>query len=452
MEVNFIALRIAASLSGSLQQAAKLGRIAGSILLLGLLTTKSVFAGPDMDQYDLVFGDEFDGTELDANKWVTGQLWGPYLRVNEEEQFYVDTLGMHKDFMHSPFQFTGSTLKIVATPVSNELQPPVRPEWSDEPGSIWRSVPNMEYRFAGPEEGEKEYSPDNVKYLSGLITSYNSFNYTYGYVQARMKLPVGKGLFPAFWANTVKYDGNVPEIDIMEFVTPPSNRVYQNYWYTDPDIDPRIKVPSVYEFAEGDVQGWHTYGMEWSSTEIIWYVDGTEVHRVDSSEHIIANQDLHLIANMAVGGVWPGSPDENTAFPAATEIDYIRAYKKRSQPPVASDDTIGPIDAGSSVTFAVTANDTAVDGEIIPTSVTIVSQPESGSAEVQANGQVTYTHDGSSSAESDSFTYTVLDNLGNVSNPATVSIAPIEAEPEAAEIIGPVPAGLCECGSNTENR
>jgi len=91
-------------------------------LLLGLLATRSVFAGPDLNQYDLVFGDEFDGTELDANKWVTGFLWGPYHRFNNEEQFYVDTLGMHRDFTHSPFQFTGSSLKIVATPVSDQLQ------------------------------------------------------------------------------------------------------------------------------------------------------------------------------------------------------------------------------------------------------------------------------------------------------------------------------------------
>jgi len=82
---------------------------------------------PQIDDYQLVFGDEFTGTELDTNLWDTSLLWGPYHVINNEEQMYVDTLGMHSSFSHTPFTFTGETLKITASKVNASLQPPVRP-------------------------------------------------------------------------------------------------------------------------------------------------------------------------------------------------------------------------------------------------------------------------------------------------------------------------------------
>jgi len=92
----------------------------------------------NLSNYRLVFSDEFDappGSTLDAAKWDTGLLWGPYFPINNEEQLYVDTLGMHSAYSqsadgYSPFVFTGDTLKIVATatgPNGSGLQPPPRP-------------------------------------------------------------------------------------------------------------------------------------------------------------------------------------------------------------------------------------------------------------------------------------------------------------------------------------
>lgn len=297
--------------------------------LLLLLTANSTIlqtahASPNLGEYRLVFSDEFNGSELDSEKWNTGLLWGPYLPINNEQQLYVDSLGMHQDFDYSPFQFTGSSLKIVATEVSPELQPPPMP---DENDPVWDRY--GEYRYNGPSASGPGYQPEDVKYLSGIITSYDSFRFTHGYVEARMKLPKGQGLWPAFWTNTSFYVEDVPEIDVMEFLGHQTDRVYHTYHYFEPANNWRkISTPSYTTIQDDFTAGWHTFGMEWGPDEIIWYVDGKETRRIDSNEYEISNQAMYLLANLAVGGTWPGNPDPDTEFPAELEIDYIRAYRR----------------------------------------------------------------------------------------------------------------------------
>jgi len=116
---------------------------------------------------------------------------------------------------------------------------------------------------------------------------------------------------------------------------------------------------------------------------------------------------------------------------ASATVNVVVEVAVLNIPPVAVDDSIGPIDTDSTVTFSVVENDTDEDGQIDASSVLIINPPESGTVEVAIDGQVTYTHDGLSIVESDSFTYTVLDNSGDVSNEATVTIAPIEKATEA---------------------
>jgi len=67
---------------------------------------------PSLSDYELVFNDEFSSSVLDGNKWNTGLLWGPYLQINNEEQLYVDSLGMHQNSNHTPFELTGNSLII----------------------------------------------------------------------------------------------------------------------------------------------------------------------------------------------------------------------------------------------------------------------------------------------------------------------------------------------------
>lgn len=300
---------------------------------------------PGINNYELVFSDEFSGSSLDPSKWDTGLLWGPYHPINNEEQLYVDTLGMHSGIDHSPFEFTGSTLKITATPVSNSLRVPPRPDFYLSDGSrnpIWRPNDYSEYRFNGPvtdSDGNTDlgFQPEDVNYLSGIITSYDSFKMTHGYVETRAKIPAGRGLWPAFWLLTTHYVEDVPEIDVMEFLGQDVDRLYNTYHYFDVEDNYRkISTPSFPVYAENDPKDWtqdfHTFGMAWSPEEIIWYVDGKETHRITDSEYVIANQAMYLIANLAVGGNWPGAPDASTQFPATFELDYIRAYKRKLDP------------------------------------------------------------------------------------------------------------------------
>jgi len=133
--------------------------------------------------------------------------------------------------------------------------------------------------------------PDRLK--TAPITSYESLKMTHGYVEARVKLPEGHGLWPAFWMLPTHYIQDVPEIDIM------------------------------------GTQDFHTFGMAWSPTEIIYYIDGEETQRITKDDYTIPNQSMYLIANLAVGGNWPGFPAQ---FPATFEIDYIRAYKRKLDP------------------------------------------------------------------------------------------------------------------------
>ena len=289
---------------------------------------EQLFSDPstrDLSGYELVFSDDFDGTALDSSNWNTGLLWGPYVQINAEEQMYIDTLGMHANESYSPFDVSNGTLKITAVPKSSENPLPVRPAQNDP---VWGQY--LEYRFNAPKDGNPGYLEDEVDYLSGIITSYESFKMTHGYVEARVKLPIGKGLWPAFWLLNAHYVKNSPEIDVMEFLGEFPEKVYQTYHYFD---ETGLVSTPTHEIAGIDwTRDFHTYGVAWSPKEIVWYIDGVEVHKVTDANYLISNQSMYLLANLAVGGNWPGSPDSTTPFPATYEIDYIRAYKKKLSP------------------------------------------------------------------------------------------------------------------------
>ena len=285
---------------------------------------------PNLSNYTMMFNDEFNGSSLNPNKWDTGLLWGPYFPINNEKQLYVDTLGMHSDFSHSPFEFTGSTLKITATPTSSNLQPPARPA---EASSVWQPRSYSEYRYNGPSEDGPGYQPSDVDYLSGIITTYESLKMTHGYVEMRAKLPAGQGLWPAFWLLNTHYVEDVPEIDVMEFLGHDVETLYHTYHYFDIEDNWRkISTPSFTVQNTDWTQDFHTYGMAWSPTEIIYYIDGLETRRITDEDYLITGQAMYIIANLAVGGNWPGDPDASTPFPATFEIDYIRAYERKLQP------------------------------------------------------------------------------------------------------------------------
>ena len=281
---------------------------------------------PDLSGYRLIFRDEFDGNALDPSKWRTSYYWGPYKRNNSESQLYVDTLGVNAGFDHDPFEFSGNTLKINATPVGGAVQAPEQPGPNDP---IWTAP---RYGRQADFGHKPDYDASRVHYLSGVITSINTFDAAHGYFEARMKVPYGRGLWPAFWLLTKTYVEDVPEIDIMENLGQRPDRMHHMFHYFEPANDWRlISTPEAPSMNADLSAGFHTYSAAWEPGQIVYYIDGVERRRVTSDDYAIAKQEMYLLANLAVGG-WPGDPDEPDdagVFPATLEIDYIRAYEKK---------------------------------------------------------------------------------------------------------------------------
>ena len=244
---------------------------------------------PQLQDYQLVFEEEFDGSSLDLATWNTSYLWGDDLVINQEEQHYVDVEN-EPDFGFDPFEVADGSLTITSIPTPPEL--------------------------AGKANGQP--------YLSGVITSYDAFKFTYGYAEARARVPYGKGLWPAFWLLNAYYGDDDPEIDIMEHIGDDQDVVYHTYHYYDGDELRSTKshpVPGV-----DYTNGFHTYAVDWRPGLIVFYVNGKETHRITDPR--VSDQEMYLIANTALGGWWAGSPDGTTPFPATYEIDYIRVYQK----------------------------------------------------------------------------------------------------------------------------
>jgi beta-glucanase (GH16 family) len=258
---------------------------------LGRLNPQSPIAdGSLLDGYALVFADEFNGSTLDASKWNTSYLWGPELVINSEEQYYVDIL-KQPDFGFNPFRMNGETVTIQSIRTPSALLAKAK----DQP------------------------------YLSGVMTSYDAFKFTYGYVETRAKVTFGQGYWPAFWLLNAYYVEDKPEIDIMEFIGNDQDVVYHTYHYYDANDKLRstksMPTPGIDFTAD-----FHTFGVEWKPGVITYYIDGIERHKI--SDPKVSQQDMYIIANTALGGWWPGSPNTSTPFPGEFEIDYIRAYQK----------------------------------------------------------------------------------------------------------------------------
>ena len=242
------------------------------------------------EEYSLVFAEEFQAEELDFSVWNTSYLWGKDLVINSEEQYYVDVEN-ESDFGYNPFTLNGETLKIGAIRTPDNLLD----------------------------------AANGQPYLSGVITSYDSFKFTYGYVEARAKVPFGRGLWSAFWLLNAYYVDLKPEIDIMEHIGHDRDVLFHTYHYYDSNGELR-STESMATAGIDFTSEFHTYGVDWRPGKITFYIDGIERHSI--SDPNVSAQEMYIIANTAIGGWWPGSPDESTVFPAEYEIDYIRAYQK----------------------------------------------------------------------------------------------------------------------------
>lgn len=174
-------------------------------------------------------------------------------------------------------------------------------------------------------------------YTSARIITRGKFNFKYGKIEARMKLPYGQGIWPAFWImgesiGTVGWPA-CGEIDIMELVGGPTrdNTVHGTAHWDNNGSHAQYGKP--YSLSTGKfADDYHTFTVEWNSSYIRWYVDGKQYNVLDirSSGLSEFHNDFFILLNIAVGGNWPGSPDATTVFPQTLEVDYVRIYKTQT--------------------------------------------------------------------------------------------------------------------------
>ncbi len=166
-------------------------------------------------------------------------------------------------------------------------------------------------------------------YSSGMVTSgppqYRTpakFAFRYGYVEARLRLPAGRGLWPAFWLLPADQESR-PEIDVVEVLGHDTDRARFHYHYRTPQDVRRSLGQS---WAGPDLAaGWHRFAVDWKPGEITWIVDGRARWRVTGPA--VSSERMYLVLNLAVGGNYPGPPDETTVFPAAVQADWIRVWR-----------------------------------------------------------------------------------------------------------------------------
>ncbi|MEA2973857.1 MAG: hypothetical protein QOG82_2315 [Actinomycetota bacterium] len=326
-----------------------LKRLGASALVVGSVafpllhaTSGAAAAGPlpvgSSGGANLVFSDEFDGTALNSGKWHTCSWWS-------------------------------STTCSIET--NNELELYTKNNVSVASGML---------KLQARKENAVAWNGKTYNYTSGMISSGGrsgsipaGFTYKYGYAEARVKVPAGQGLWPAFWTLPSDYSWP-PEIDIMEILGNKPNQQEMHYHYLN---SAGVHQGPGQAWVGPDFSAdWHTFGVDWQPNAMIWYVDGVERWRFTDASAITAKPQ-YLLLNLAVGGNWPGSPNAATPFPSDYLVDYVRVW-----------DRFGT--AGSPTTTAPAPTTTTVPAPTTTTTIAPPPAPTGYTATVKADGPVSY--------------------------------------------------------------
>lgn len=226
--------------------------------------------------YQLVWSDEFNGTSINTTNWIfeTGAGgWG-----NNEQEFY----------QASNAKVANGKLVITA----------------------------------------KKQTVQGSGYTSARMKTQGKREFTYGKIEARIKLPLGQGLWPAFWMlganiNTVGWPA-CGETDIMEHINT-DNLIYgtihwDNNGYASYGGNTSV-TPASY----------HIYSVEWDLLGIRWFIDGVQYFIANTTNNINGTEEFKkpffILLNLAVGGNWPGQTIDDTKLPASMYVDYVRVYQ-----------------------------------------------------------------------------------------------------------------------------
>jgi hypothetical protein len=171
------------------------------------------------------------------------------------------------------------------------------------------------------------------EFTSAHVSTEGKLEQKYGKWEIRAKLPNTQGMWPAIWLLPV--DGSwPPEIDIIELVGKEPDKVHHSFHWGP--LRDGLLPWDLGQTSTDDHLGknfdtvYHDFGVEWTPEGIVWTVDGKETHRFGTTpeqrKHL-PQGPMYLIMNLALGGFWPGSPDESTKFPSTMEIDHVKIWK-----------------------------------------------------------------------------------------------------------------------------
>jgi beta-glucanase (GH16 family) len=265
-------------------------------IVCGLLlpALPSVCAGDDPG-WHLTWSDEFngpDGSAVDSTKWsfdLGGKGWG-----NNELETYTN--------------------RKVNAHVEN--------------GSL--VIKAIKETFTGA---------DNItrNYTSARLLTKHKFSQAYGRFEARIKIPFGQGIWPAFWLLGDDIETghwpNCGEIDIMENIGREPLLVHGTFH--GPGYSGGKGIGSPYALTGGKkfADDFHTYALEWEPNVMRFYVDG-DLYQTRTPADLphgtswVFDHPFFIILNLAVGGDWPGNADTTTVFPQQMRVDYVRVYKR----------------------------------------------------------------------------------------------------------------------------
>jgi len=265
-----------------------------------------------IDDFTLVFEDDFNSPTIDDSLWNTQLVWGDSFIINNEQQYFVNTQDS-PDFGYNPFKIEDSILTIEAIPTPDELR-------GQLPDKCF--VPN-------------DFHPP-CEFLSGALATQDKFNMTFGYVEARMKTSDISGALSSFYLyHRYKGDGitrHAPEIDIIEYLgeNPYGDEdAFQTYHFDDVNTGITRSSPTmIHKNPTGELYSdeFHTYSVLWEPQLVIWYIDGEEIKRITGPQ--VGARAMNIVVYLVAGSGWAPTPDENGTFPLQFEIDYIRAYQR----------------------------------------------------------------------------------------------------------------------------
>lgn len=277
------------------------------LMALFILLSATVYAGetapPTLDGgWNLVWNDEFDGAKIDLTKWK------PEIGIVRNEnaaQVYTDD--------EKNLRLKNGMLEITA-----------------------RYAPKTPCPTYNPDAAKKNWINERqeVDYTSASLNSSSTFNFLFGRVEIRAKVPAGKGVWPAVWTlgkNKWGWPHNA-EIDILEHISNEPKTAYAIFRWGEPDGPKEVKVVRTTKFEPNLAAAFHLYVMEWDEKMMRILIDGKEIGKINLAQANYKDGENplrtphYLIVNLALGG-WAEKPQPKD-YPTTFFVDYIRFYQK----------------------------------------------------------------------------------------------------------------------------